>query len=75
MSKKIYCISIKCTDHHICKIPNNCIYAHAPLKECTFNIIRTNIRTVVRAFMEGGGGGVFIYSCYARLISFEISCY
>ena len=29
-------------------------------------------RAVARALI-GGGGGIFIYSCYARLISFEIN--
>ena len=30
-------------------------------------------RAVARALIGGGGGrGVFIYSCYARRISFEI---
>ena len=29
---------------------------------------------VARALI-GGGGGIFIYSCYARRISFEISCF
>ena len=28
---------------------------------------------VARALI--GGGGIFIYSCYARRISFEISCF
>ena len=31
-------------------------------------------RAVARALI-GGGGGIFIYSCYARRISFEISCF
>ncbi len=26
-----------------------------------------------RALMGGGGGCIFIYSCYAQLISFEIN--
>ena len=30
-------------------------------------------RAVARALIRGGGGGVFIYSCSARLISFEIN--
>ena len=30
------------------------------------------IRAVARALI-GGGGGVYSYSCYARLISFEIN--
>ena len=34
----------------------------------------TSTRAVARALI-GGGGCIFIYSCYARLISFEISCY
>ena len=33
-------------------------------------------RAVARALIGGGGGGcIFIYSCYARRISFEISCF
>ncbi len=28
---------------------------------------------VARALIWGGGGGVFIYSCFARRISFEIT--
>ena len=30
--------------------------------------VRAGARTLI-----GGGGGIFIYSCYARLISFEIN--
>ncbi len=30
-------------------------------------------RAVARALIGGGGGCIFIYSCYARLISFEIN--
>ena len=30
-------------------------------------------RAMARALIGGGGGGIFIYSCYARLISFEIN--
>ena len=34
------------------------------------------LRAVARALIEGGGGGgIFIYSCSARQISFEISCF
>ena len=32
-------------------------------------------RAVARALIGGGGWCIFIYSSYARLISFEISCY
>ena len=32
-------------------------------------------RAVARALIGGGGGCIFIYSCYARRISFEISCF
>ena len=32
-------------------------------------------RAVARALIWGGGGCLFIYSCYARRISFEISCF
>ena len=31
------------------------------------------IRAVARVLIVGGGGGIFIYSCSARLISFEIN--
>ena len=30
-------------------------------------------RAVARAFIGGGGGYMLIFSCYARLISFEIN--
>ncbi len=30
-------------------------------------------RAGARALIGGGGGGIFIYSCYAQLISFEIN--
>ncbi len=32
-------------------------------------------RAVARELIGGGGGCIFIYSCYARRISFEISCF
>ncbi len=32
-------------------------------------------RAVTRALIGGGGGCIFIYSCSARRISFEISCF
>ena len=32
-----------------------------------------NSRAVTRALIGEGGGCIFIYSCYARLISFEIN--
>ncbi len=34
-------------------------------------------RAVARALIGGGGGGagVYLYSCYAGRISFEISCF
>ena len=45
--------------------------------EYTVNItIQTNgPRAVARALIGGGGGCIFIYSCYDQLISFEISCH
>ena len=33
----------------------------------------SNTRAVARALIGGGGGDMFIYSCSARLISFEIN--
>ena len=35
--------------------------------------MRKATRAVARALIGGGGGCIFIYSCYARLISFEIN--
>ncbi len=32
-------------------------------------------RGVIEALIGGGGGGMFIYSCSAERISFEISCF
>ena len=40
---------------------------------CYFAIIMLVRRAVARALIGGGGGCILIYSCYARLISFEIN--
>ena len=61
---------MKGIDNKLPSTTNECIlkrYIHA--RTCS-----VSIRAVARALIGGeGGGGIFIYSCYARRISFEIN--
>ncbi len=53
-----------------------------PMRGVHSRVAPVRFRAVARALIGGGGEGgggeggcIFIYSCYARRISFEISCF
>ena len=51
-----------------------CVWINQRVIRCLRDVWSVT-RAVARALIGGGGGGIFIYSCYARRISFEISCF
>ena len=42
---------------------------------CLNSFICLYSRAVASSIIRGGGGLIFIYSCSAQLISFEIDCF
>ena len=54
---------------------NGSVQGH--VKYCIRKILFAECSAVARTIIGGGGGGwhIFIYSCSALLISFEINCF